>query len=65
MAVAAAVAALVTALVRVSLPILKPLAVPAVCGICYTILYSAAAWFMKIPAPDERALLNRFLGALG
>jgi O-antigen/teichoic acid export membrane protein len=64
-ALAAATAALVTALLRVSLPPWKPLAVLMVCGICYTIVYLASVWIMKIPAPDERALLDRFLGRMG
>ena len=64
-ALAAAIAALVTALLRVSLPAWKPLAVLMVCGVCYTIVYLASVWIMKIPAPEERAILDRFLGRMG
>lgn len=62
---AAAIAALVTAVVQVFLPAWKHLTVLTVCGVCYTIVYLAAVWLMRIPTPDERTMLNRLLGRAG
>ena len=63
-AIAAGGAAAVSLLVRNALTGIKPLFSLVICAACYGLVYFLLILVMKIPLPDEREVVQRYLARL-